>query len=556
MLVVNEGETQRSEQSVLDWMRTWNGQHVIVGLAVSGYPIPDGNSDGTTRQLDAVVITPRAVVVIEVQEITAEVTGGVLSVQPDGHWQLSGFDGEPVPRRDSDPFGQVTNDAQLLSQLVRKQRPDALVDRLIVVVPPRDATITLDIESRKPGGTVVLGSSAQLRAWFLRTSNRKLSWTAEQAFELLGRLGLTHVVTIEELVAEGFPSQTGRPERPTSGVLMQAHASSALGAVELPDDTRMSPEMSPPWTPYPPWLPPDIDEEPSESLAPSRPEVGIDMDPHIQLSAPQPQPQPQPTDHPDAIHAPSTPQLTSAFTDRWSSWIEPDGSSDVAPSPRDLDPRVRPHREPRLRNWLPTPPNLVAPAAPHLSKAKVQSSTPTGPEPRSAEGPRHRTATGSGSLSDIEPQPLSTAPAQPSATVGAQPISEPEPPDLSGVGWEAPPQIEPRPLRSLRPDSAPAAPPTPWASTPRLASVLRTFVATVVAKGSKLIAGLPQLLATAVVIGVIVATIWLLVSEGMHPNRAVLERSPESSTEPAVLPQLPTPPQSPTARCFPFQQQC
>ncbi|MEV5832428.1 NERD domain-containing protein [Nocardia sp. NPDC052112] len=553
MLVVNERETQRPEQCVLDWMRTWNGQYVIVGLAVSGYPIPDGDPGGTTRQLDVVVITPRAVVVIEVQEITAEVTGGVLSVRADGHWQLSGFDGEPVSRRDSDPFGQVTNDAYLLSQLVRRQHPDALVDRLIVVVPPRDATITLDIESRKPGGTVVLGSSAQLRAWFLRTANRKLIWTAEQAYELLGELGLADAVTIEELVVEGFPSQTRRPEPPASRVLVQAHASSALGAVELSDDTRMSSNMSPTRTPYPPWLPADIEEEVSESVAPSRPEAGTDMDAHAQVSVP---PEPQPVDHPEAMQAPPAPQLSSAFTDRWSSWIEPDGLADVPPSHRDLDRRGRPHREPRLRNWLPTPPNFVATAAPQLSKASLQPSAPTGPEPRSAEGPRHWTATGSGSLSDIEPRSLSTAPAQPSAMVDAQPVSEHEPPRSSAVRAQPPMMTEPRPLRSLRPVSAPAAQRTHQASTPRLASAMRACVATVAAKGTRLIAGLPQLLATAVVIGVVVATTWLLISEGVHPKPTVVEPRPESSTEPAVLPQLPAPTESPAAHCFPFQQQC
>lgn len=543
MLVVNEWATQRSEESVLEWMRTWNGQYVIVGLAVSGYPIPDHPPGGTPQQLDVVVITPRAVVVIEVQEIAAEVTGGVLSVRADGRWQLSGFDGEPVPRQDGDPFGQVTSKAQLLSQLVRRQHPDALVDRVIVVVPPRDATITLDIESRKPGGTVVVGSSAQLRAWFLRTANRKLSWTAEQTYELLGELGQSPAITIEELVAEGFPSQAGRLARSASKVLAQATASATLGAVELPDDIRLSSELPPSGNPYPPWLPADVDEEPSENVALSRPEDGAVLEPQPQVSAP------APVDHPDALPAQSAPQLSSAFTDRWSSWIESDGISDE-PARRILDRRGRAHREPRLRNWLPTTPNSVATAAPYPSKAKIQPSTLVGPEPRSEEGPRPRAATGSGSLSDSDVPSLPTAPAQPSPIVQAPPVSEHEPLRSSAVDWEPPTKTEPRPVLA----GAPAAPPTHRASTARLASVVRTCVAAMVATGSKLIAGLPQLLATAVVVGVVVATIWLLVSEGMHPKSAVVEPRPESSSEQAVQPQLPA--QSPATQCFPFQQQC
>ncbi|MFI6771965.1 hypothetical protein [Nocardia sp. NPDC050412] len=517
MLVVNKRDMQGAEQCVLEWIRTWNGQYVIVGLAISGHPIPDGNNGhpgDATRQTDVVVITPRAVVVIEAQD----------------------SDAEPAPLRDGDPFD--------LSQLVRKQHPDAFVDRLIVVVPPGEAAVTPERESRKSGGTVVLGSSTELRAWFLRTANRKLIWTAEQAYELLGGLGLSHVVTIEELVAEGFPSQAGRPERPASKVLVQAYASVGVGAVELPDDPRMSSERSPVRTPFPPWLPTEIDEEPSESVARSR-----EIEPHALASAP-PQPKSQPVDHPNAIYAQSDPQLSSAFTDSWSSWIESDESSDKPPSRRDLDRRGRWHREPRLRNWLPkpTPPILVATAAPqHQPWASV------GPEPGSAEEPQHRAETGA--VSDSEPQSLSTAPAQPPVMVGAQPVSE-QAPQRSPASESQPTMAQPRPVRLSQPAEAPAAAHPRRATAPRLASTARRCLIAVAATGTKLIAGLPQLLATAVVAGAIIATTWLLISEGMHPKPTVVEPRPESSTEPAGQLKQPATSEPPAARCFPFQQQC
>lgn len=504
MLVVNEGSTRRPEQCVLDWLRTWNGQYVIVGLAVSGYPIPDSDPSGATRQMDVVVITPRAVAVIEVQEIASEVTGGALSMGADGRWQLSGFDGEPVPLRDGDPFGKVTSNANLLSQIVRRRHPDAHADKLIVVVPPREATITLDIESRKPGGTVVLDSSAGLRAWFLRTANRKLIWTAEHAYELLGELSLSHVVTIEDLVAEGFPSQTRRPERPASKVLVRAHASSALGAVELADDGRTSSKLSHSW------LPTDIDEEPSTGVAHSRPEVGTDT----KVSAPPS----ERADRPDALRPQSTrqaPQLSSAFTGQWSSWIESGRSSDELLSRRDLDRRSR-----------------------------------------SVEGRQRWTEAGAESVSEMQPKILSAAPVQPSATVEAQPVSEEEPLRSSTAVPEPPTMAEPQPMPLVRPVSAAAAEPTHRASAPRLASVVRIWVLTVCAKGVKLISGLPQLLATVVVVGAIVGTTWLLISEGMDPTPTVVEPRPGSSTEPNGLPQAPPPPEPPSAPCFPFQQQC
>ncbi|WP_067464028.1 nuclease-related domain-containing protein [Nocardia amamiensis] len=68
MLVINERTTApRSEQRVLDWLRSWTGQYVIVGLAISGCYVPDRNRKGEAQEADLVVITPRAAVVIEVK---------------------------------------------------------------------------------------------------------------------------------------------------------------------------------------------------------------------------------------------------------------------------------------------------------------------------------------------------------------------------------------------------------------------------------------------------------------------------------------------------------
>ena len=92
MLVINERAVMpRSEQRVLDWMRTWTGQYVIVGLAISGCRVPD--REGDAREADLVVITPRAVLVIEVEGTVPDATTGVLSVRPDGRWRLSGLRG-------------------------------------------------------------------------------------------------------------------------------------------------------------------------------------------------------------------------------------------------------------------------------------------------------------------------------------------------------------------------------------------------------------------------------------------------------------------------------
>ncbi|MGO4648916.1 NERD domain-containing protein, partial [Nocardia sp. 2YAB30] len=209
MLVINERTTApRSEQRVLDWMRTWTGQYVIVGLAISGCYLPDATGKGEAQEADLVVITPRAAVVVEVKVPAPEAMTGVLSVQANGRWRLSGFEGDPIHVRDNDssPFDQVSSNVFNLEELVRKHHADAFVDGLIVVVPPRDSNITLNIETRRRGCGVVLGSSPrELRAWFHRTASRKLIWTAERVHALLDDLNLADQVTLEDLVADGFP---------------------------------------------------------------------------------------------------------------------------------------------------------------------------------------------------------------------------------------------------------------------------------------------------------------------------------------------------------------
>ncbi|MEU6191839.1 NERD domain-containing protein [Nocardia sp. NPDC047038] len=211
MLVINERTTApRSEQRVLDWMRSWTGQYVIVGLAISGCYLPDRERKDETQEADLVVITPRAAVVVEVKGTVPEATSGVLSVQANGRWRLSGYAGDPIHVRDHDssPFDQVTNNVFNLKTLVRKHNAEAFVDGLIVVVPPKDSNLTLNIESRRRGCAVVLGAGqADLRAWFHRTASRKLIWTAERTHALLTDLNLGDQITVDDLVADGFPAE-------------------------------------------------------------------------------------------------------------------------------------------------------------------------------------------------------------------------------------------------------------------------------------------------------------------------------------------------------------
>ncbi len=211
MLVINErAAVPRSEQRVLDWMRTWKGQYIIVGLAISGCHVPRRHGETDPGGAELVVITPRAVVVVEVRDTVPDATSGVLSVRAAGPWRLSGFDGDPL-RDAAEPFEQVADNLGALKDLVREHHSDAYVDGVIVVVPPWESTVVLEVETPQQGCGVVLGSTpGELRAWLHRTSNRKLLWTAEAVHALLEDLELDHLVSLEALLAEGFPSATGR----------------------------------------------------------------------------------------------------------------------------------------------------------------------------------------------------------------------------------------------------------------------------------------------------------------------------------------------------------
>lgn len=207
MLVIDEATAVAySEQRVLDWMRAWSGQFIIVGLAISGCRL------GDHEHTDLVVLTPRATIVMDVKGTAPEAREGVLSVRADGRWKLSGYDGDPLDDAESGaeqrPFDRVSSSISVLTELVRSRNPEAGVEGLVVVVPPGESDITVRVGAGRPRcGVVVAATAADLRAWFHRTANRAIVWSAEAAHELLTDLGAGAQVSVEDLIAEGFPSR-------------------------------------------------------------------------------------------------------------------------------------------------------------------------------------------------------------------------------------------------------------------------------------------------------------------------------------------------------------
>ncbi|WP_433598670.1 hypothetical protein ACQPXH_23540 [Nocardia sp. CA-135953] len=521
MLVVNErAAVTRSEQCVLDWMRTWTGQYVIVGLAISGCPRPDRNSEETVREAGLVVFTPRAMVVIEAEEVAAEVTTGV-SGPADGRSRLLEFQGDPVPVRDCDtsPFDRVTSQVLDLEELVRKRHPDAFVDGLVVVVPPRDASVVLDIEASEHGNCVVLGSSAGLRAWFHRTANRKLIWTAEQVHALLGELHLSHVVTVEDLAAEGFPSESGRRMRSESRTLVGAARASAP-----PDAISASVDSS--------------------SAAAGRPDADGLSEPRFESALP------RPSDITEVLvddHSTTTVDNSTALVGAVS-LSKHDGPQSVSSAIGDTG---------TVSAGLQPPPSAPYPPwlAADIARAQARGAQRSRLAVRSDAGRSHV------SVLPAEPEPIAAVDAD--QTQSAPPSSSPYADAWSS--WvdsgpqliPTPPQVEPEPLRSATPP-----PPTPPAAERsnqdlfrRRVSALRRRTSTALAKGAELIPGLPQHLATLLIVAVVIGTIWILVSAGVNERGSAVQPRPLTSTEPAA-PLAPQAPAQPEPQCFPFQPGC
>ncbi|MBF6573179.1 hypothetical protein [Nocardia farcinica] len=208
MLVIDDDTTiAAAGQLVLDWMRTWTGQFVIVGLAVPGDRL-HGRLDG--HRGDLVVLTPRLTLVMEVRGTAPDARDGVLSVRADGRWRLSGYDGDPIPADEpaTDAFDRVSGHVATLAELAHRHAPDARVEGLVVVVPPGESDIRVTAGSGRPRcGVVVAEDSADLRAWFHRTAGRRLVWSAEDAHGLLADLGMGEAVSVDDLAAEGFPTR-------------------------------------------------------------------------------------------------------------------------------------------------------------------------------------------------------------------------------------------------------------------------------------------------------------------------------------------------------------
>ncbi|MGW5388257.1 nuclease-related domain-containing protein [Nocardia sp. NPDC003963] len=209
MLVIADKLRSGAEKRVVGWLRKWEGDYRVPGVAITNCFI-------SGQEVDLVIITPYTTVVGEVKGVDPEVTGSVLQCTTNSRWKVPGSAGDPVSVRENDttPYDQVRDGVFKLKAAAGQVGGSAFVTGLVVVVPPRGSTMRLEKKSAPPPGCDVLLCNTQnpLRAWFHRAHHRSaVVWTAEQAYAVIEALEYGDRTTIAELADEGFPLDSSLP---------------------------------------------------------------------------------------------------------------------------------------------------------------------------------------------------------------------------------------------------------------------------------------------------------------------------------------------------------
>ncbi|MEV3960289.1 nuclease-related domain-containing protein [Nocardia sp. NPDC050193] len=332
MLVIADKLRSGAEKRVVGWLRKWEGDYRVPGVAITNCFI-------SGQEVDLVIITPYTTVVGEIKGIDPEVTGSVLQCTTNSRWRVPGSTGDPVSVRDNDttPYDQVRDGVFKLKAAAGQVGGSAFVTGLVVVLPPRGSTMRLEKKSAPPPGCDVLLCNTQnpLRAWFHRAHHRSaVVWTAEQAYAVIDALEYGDRTTIAELADAGFPLDSSLP-----AVEPIPLPSSAPDPVPAPPRAVAPPPSAPAREPVPP--PPADTEGRSAADVPDHP-----VRPPEQPAAPPP-PEPRPAPRP-AIESPPDPDSAERRRAHWQTaaafaviavlggglWLVARGGD--APAPRDI----------------------------------------------------------------------------------------------------------------------------------------------------------------------------------------------------------------------------
>lgn len=176
-----------------------------------------GDSRGT-RQVDAVILTPRGLTVIEVRGFRRR-QSGILNVSADGPWTISDAPADLDDDSPASPSDQLEQSVfEVKSMLERALLDPGHICGAVVLVPFRGVVVRPARTNLRPGLDVVVGNvpdSTEMRIYLEGFSAGPRNWTADRVVNACKALGLTDgAPTREELVADGF--ETVAPEQPSA----------------------------------------------------------------------------------------------------------------------------------------------------------------------------------------------------------------------------------------------------------------------------------------------------------------------------------------------------
>jgi hypothetical protein len=184
------------------------------GLAVVDLEVGDNG----TRQVDAVILTPRGLTVIEVRGFRRR-QSGLLNVPADGPWTISDA---PVDMDDEGPVSP-TDQLEHAVYAVKSRLERGLLDPghvcgAVVLVPFRGVVVRPARTNLRPGIDVVVANArdaTELRIYLESFSAGPRSWTADRVFAACGALGITKGwPSRAELIADGFDAVQPEPHVP------------------------------------------------------------------------------------------------------------------------------------------------------------------------------------------------------------------------------------------------------------------------------------------------------------------------------------------------------
>ncbi|RMI30286.1 hypothetical protein EBN03_21770, partial [Nocardia stercoris] len=195
-----------TEQTVVNWLKSWRGAHALPGIAVV-----------KARGTDAVVWTPDACVVVSVKGFSERVTG-TLTVSADQPWTLG--DGiAPLEGQvdGTEAMTAIRERTAEIEELLRSApgREHVTVLGIVLIIPLLGTRITLDKGPLPEDIDVVVGDGpSSLRTYFTRIGRDDEDgigpvaghWDASQVGQALGALGYAAAASYSELISEGFPA--------------------------------------------------------------------------------------------------------------------------------------------------------------------------------------------------------------------------------------------------------------------------------------------------------------------------------------------------------------